>query len=220
MQLANGSNVPTSLPPPTETVVPTISATPTSTAVVAAASSTPQPDLGIVGLPTEPAGAPVFDFVARLCDAQWFTGVGNLPCPGKPAQADNGYVMQLDGDVQGLPSNFKVMLTFPPQKSVDTISSKYPEFAVKKGDRFRAVLTCRAHTFCDVDFVLNYFDGQGQNGLKHWQYLFTDSPIVVDYSLDGLAGKTVQFNLSVRGLGNQMDASAIWIAPHIYRPAP
>ncbi|HEX2697269.1 MAG TPA: hypothetical protein VHM28_06130 [Anaerolineales bacterium] len=198
-----------SSPPPTQTVVPTATITPI-----------PTPDLTLVGLPTEPAGTTAFDFVETMCKAQWFTQLGDLPCPGKDSQADSGYVMQLDGEVQGLPSNFNVLLAFPPDKSVESIFSKYPTFTVKKGDRFRAVLACRAHSFCDVDFSLNYFDERGQNSLKNWRYLFTDSPIVVDYSLDGLAGKTVQFNLAVHADGARMDAYALWIAPHIYRPIP
>jgi hypothetical protein len=218
--LSNGSGSPTSLFVPTSTQIVFDTPLPTSTpAPVGTSTSTPQPDLSVVGLPTEAAGSTALDFVASMCDAQWFTQLGNLPCPGKSTQTDTGYVMRLGGTEQGLPSNFNVLLAFPPQKTVDTISSKYPAFTVQKGDRFRAVLACRAHSFCDVDFVLSYYDTQSVNGVKHWQYLFTQDPIVVDYSLDGLAGKTVQFDLAVRVLGNGLDANAVWIAPHIYRPA-
>jgi hypothetical protein len=128
--------------------------------------------------------------------------------------------MRLGGEVQGLPSNLSLLLTFPPQTGFETISSKYPPFLVEKGDRFRAVLDCRAHTFCDVEFVLDYFDSHGQNGVTHWPYLFTDQPLVIDYSLDGLAGKTVQFDLAVRAKWNSLEAYAVWIAPHIFRPMP
>ncbi len=206
---------------PTETPVMFDTPVPTQTASLPGTSTaTPSPDLSLVGLPAESAGTNALDFVATMCQAQWFTEIGNLPCPGGPSQADAGYVMQLSDEDQGLPANFNLMMTFPPQKNVQTISSKYPDFTVKKGDRFRAVLTCRAHAFCDVDFILSYFGVQGRNGLMHWQYIFTDEPIVVDYSLDGLAGGTVQFDLAVRVLGNTRDAFAIWIAPHIYRPVP
>jgi hypothetical protein len=44
--------------------------------------------------------------------------------------------------------------------------------------------------------------------------------VVVDYSLDAIAGKTVQFDLAVRAHENPSEAYAVWIAPHIYRPAP
>lgn len=179
----------------------------------------PTPDFTLVGLPVEETGTTVFDFVTHVCDAEWFTQGQKLSCPGDESQRDAGYVMPLDGSAQGLLSNIGILLTYPPQVNYETISSKYPSFIVQKGDRFRAVLTCRAHTFCDVQFDLGYFDEQGHTGLKHWRYLFVDSAVVVDYPLDAIAGKTVQFDLAVQSKGNRSDGSAVWIAPHIYRPA-
>ncbi|HVN16897.1 MAG TPA: hypothetical protein VMT73_14235 [Anaerolineales bacterium] len=196
-------------PAPTNTPIPTITAT-----------VSPTPDFTSIGLPVESSANKVFDFVDQMCNAQWFTKTGDLPCPGDQSQADAGYVMKLNGEIQNLSSNIDLLLTFPPQTGVETISSKYPTFTVKSGDRFRAVLACRAHSFCDVEFVLDYFDSRGQNGITHWRYLFANSPIVVDYPLDGIAGKTVQFDLAVQTKGNRIDGSAVWIAPHIYRPTP
>jgi hypothetical protein len=54
--------------------------------------------------------------------------------------------------------------------------------------------------------------------MANWPYRFSASPIVIDFSLEGIAGKTVQFGLSVRGNGNRLEAFAVWIYPHIYRP--
>jgi hypothetical protein len=194
---------------------------PTNTAVpTATATLFPTPDLSLIGLPSEPAGTLAFDFVRSMCSAEWFTRGGPLPCPGSDAQSDSGYVLRLGGEIQGLPSNLSLLLTFPPQTGFETISSRYPPFQVERGDRFRAVLACRAHTFCDVEFILDYFDSHGQNGVTHWPYIFTDEPLVIDYSLDGLAGKTVQFDLAVRAKWNSLEAYAVWIAPHIYRPTP
>ena len=195
--------------PPTRTPVPVVPAT-----------LSPTPDFSLVGLPTEQAGMVAFDFVVQMCDAQWFSRGQQLPCPGNDAQKNTGYVMHLSGEDQGLTSNVNILLTYPPQINFETISSKYPSFTVMKGDRIRAVLTCRAHTSCDVEFVLDYFDDHGHTGLKQWRYIFTDSPVVIDYPLDAIAGKTVQFDLAVHGIGNPTDASTVWIAPHIYRPVP
>ncbi len=221
MQIGAGTGVPTTLEIPTGTSVAATSPAPTQTvAPTATVTPIPTPDLSLIGLPSEPAGTNAFDFVDAMCKAQWSNEIQNLPCPGNDKQANTGYVMQLSGDVQALPSNFNLMLAFPPEINAATIFGKYPAFAVKKGDRFRSVLACQPHTFCDVEFGLTYSGDQGQIGLKHWPYLFTDAPIVVDYSLDSLAGKTVQLNLSVRTGGNGADAYAVWIAPHIYRPAP
>ena len=192
----------------TPTLIPTATITPS-----------PTPDLSLIGLPTEEEGTLVFDFVEQMCEAQWYNRGLELPCPGNDAHSSAGYVMQLDGEAQGLPSNMNILLAYTPQEKYETISSKYPAFTVQKGDRFRAVLACKEHAFCDVEFVLDFSTEQGSAGLKNWRYLFTDEPIVVDYPLDALAGQTVQFTLAVRARGNPVEAYAVWIAPHIYRPA-
>ncbi len=195
---------------------PTSTSVPTETATV---TSTPTPDFSLVGLPTEEEGTLVFDFVEQMCNAEWHTRGQDLPCPGNDSQSSAGYVMQLDGESQGLPSNINILLAYTPQKNYETISSKYPVFTVQKGDRFRTVLACKEHTFCDVEFVLNFSNEKGSAGLTNWRYIFTDEPIVVDYPLDALAGQTAQFTLAVRARGNPVEAYAVWIAPHIYRAA-
>lgn len=204
--------------PPTDapTLAPTNTPIPTATLTL-----TPTPDPTGIGLPAEPTGTDPLDFVASLCKADWFTRGGSLPCPGDPNNSDAGFVMSLPSAQQSLPPGYPVLLTYAPQGSYQTIFSKYPAFTVKKGDRFRAVLACRAHTFCDVDFSFGYYSANGSGGIAHWPYRFDQQPIVVDYSLDGLAGSTVQFNLSLLGTnGPRIDAYGVWIMPHIYRPAP
>jgi hypothetical protein len=214
---------------PTKTsqvVIPTISITETATQPMSTATliptatitPSPTPDLSLVGLPTEEDGTLVFDFVEKMCEAQWSNRGLELPCPGNGAQSSAGYVMKLDGESQGLPSNMNILLAYTPQEKYETISSKYPAFTVQKGDRFRTVLACKEHTFCDVEFVLDFSNEKGSAGLTHWRYIFADEPIVVDYSLDAIAGETVQFTLAVRTSGNPVEAYAVWIAPHIYRP--
>ncbi len=212
---------------PTAASLPADSPTETATQIPPAASSTPTlaptpsptPDFSQVGLPSESSGQVALDLVSQVCQAGWFNGDQALPCPGTDQQQGRGYVMSLDGSSQGLPSDFSLLLTFPPVTYFGTLYSKYPPFMVVKGDRFRAVLACRAHSFCDVQFGLEYYDAGGKTGLRHWSYLFAEPPIVVDYPLDKLADKSVQLSLTVTARGNPSDAYAVWIAPHIYRPA-
>jgi hypothetical protein len=198
----------------TPTVIPTKTATATETVTPIST-----PDFSLIGLPTEEDGTLVFDFVEQMCNAEWYTRGQDLPCPGDDSQSSAGYVMQLDGESQGFSSDINVLLAYTPQKNYETISSKYPAFTVQKGDRFRTVLACKEHTFCDVEFVLDFSNEKGSAGLTHWKYIFSDEPIVIDYPLDALAGQTVQFTLAVRARGNPVEAYAVWIAPHIYRPA-
>lgn len=205
---ASPTEIPTDAP--TSTPVPTATTTPS-----------PTPDPAAVGLPAEPAGSDAFDFVATMCKADWFTRGGSLPCPGSENNSSAGFVLSLPGEKQGLPPGYPVVLIYAPQQNFDTIFSKYPAFTVKKGDRFRAVLACRLHSFCDVEFALDYYNANGgKSGITHWPYRFTDAPIVVDYLLDGLVGQSVQFSLSLRAAGPNLDAYGVWILPHVYRPAP
>lgn len=211
--------------PLTPTVLPTatvtyIAPTRTSTPTLTVTPLPPTPDLKTIGLPSEPAGSVALDFVAQMCDAQWYTEGGSLPCPGDASQADSGYVMRIDKDVPGVSIGFPMLLTYPPVVHYATISSKYPPFTVQKGDRFRAVMTCEEHSYCDVMYLFNYFNHFGRFRLAQWHYLFTDKPLVVDYSLDNIAGQTVQFDLAVEVKGNRPDMYAVWVAPHIYRPSP
>ncbi|HUH96248.1 MAG TPA: hypothetical protein VLZ89_02750 [Anaerolineales bacterium] len=186
----------------------------------AAPTASPTPDLAQIGLPPEDASNDAFDFVSQMCDAQWLNRGQVLPCPGQDTGGSGGYVMSFNGEIQGLPSNLDILLTFAPSVQSGALFGRYPPFTVKSGDRFRAVLACRVHTFCDVEFGLEFYDAQGRIDLRHWPYLFADPPIVVDYPLEGLAGKTVQPGLSVMANGNSLEAYAVWIAPHIYRPIP
>ena len=196
---------------PTEAPSPTLAPPPTIT-------PTARPDLSVIGLPTEAVGTTAYDFASDLCSAEWYNNNASVPCNGQDSASTSGYVAQLDGSTQGLPPSIGLLLMYPPQGSSDTLSGKYPPFAVQKGDRFRAVLACRGKYFCDVEFGLDYYDANGHTGLKHWSYLFANPPLVVDYPLDGIAGLTVQFTLSVRRHGVGQQAYSVWIAPHIYRP--
>jgi hypothetical protein len=200
---------PEPLLPPTQTPAPTFTAT-----------VTPTPDLGTLGWLGESAGTVAYDFADQMCAAQWYTRGESLPCPGDASQAEHGYVMRFAGEAQGVSSGFPTLLTFPPLVHYSAISSTYPAFTVQRKDRFRAVLACQAHSYCDVEFVLSYFHGHKHIDLGRWYHLFNDAPVVVDYSLDNLAGSTVQFDLEVVGQVKRSDAFAVWVAPHIYRPVP
>jgi hypothetical protein len=208
------ATTPTSLAADLPTAGPTHTPRPAPTL-----TPTPLPDLAVIGLPSETAGTTAYDFTAGICTAEWYTSAGSVPCNSTEETSTSGYVALLDGLSQGLPAEISGLLTYPPYGGAsDTISGKYPAFTVQKGDRFRAVLTCRAHNFCDVEFGLDYFDANGRSSLKRWSYLFTNPPIVVDYPLDGIAGLTVRFNLSVRRHGEGLQDYAAWLEPHIYRP--
>ncbi|HTP03508.1 MAG TPA: hypothetical protein VMJ64_19190 [Anaerolineales bacterium] len=217
---SSGGSGATTLPTPIPTTIDLPTVRPTSTPKpVPTITPTPLPDLTVIGLPPESAGMAAYDFSATICDAKWSTKTGSVPCNGTDVTTTSGYVAPLDALSQGLSAGIGGLVMYPPHGGADdTISGRYPDFTVKKGDRFRTVLTCRARNFCDVEFGLEYYDPNGHTGLRRWSYLFADPPIVVDYPLDGIAGLTVQFNLVVQRHGEGLQAYAAWLQPHIHRP--
>ena len=181
----------------------------------------------LLELPTPVVGTVALDFSGRPCSASWSNNGEYLPCPGDLEDISGGYADRFDQVVieGSILINQSGLLTIPAQKDSDfyAIFGKYPPFTVQQGDHFQAVLACAdSHPNCDVDFSLEYYNPdniiQQVPGAK-WnkKYAPDGSYIYANVSLDSLAGKTVQFLLTVRDNGDADDDYAVWIMPHIAR---
>lgn len=162
----------------------------------------------------------VYDFTAHLCEADWMNGVKRgLPCPGDINNPGEGYVGLLSGNDQGLDVNFPLILMNPIKGA---LFGRYPKFQVGANDEFRASLACRANSNCDVEFTLAYYDANGkyqENFPKLTYRQVSDPPINFVWSLNGLAGQTVEFVLVVRPnfQSDPAAAWALWVSPRILR---
>jgi hypothetical protein len=160
-----------------------------------------------------------YDFVAHYCDAEWRSGAGVLPCPGELTDSE-GFVIRLpEPPIEGHVEDEAGLWTEPEWVGSGYIRGTYPAFEVKGGDRFRALISCKADSpNCDLRFKLEYRIGDGSiETLDQWNERSDGNYTIVDYSLSSLAGKKVKFILTVLAKDEYSMDSAVWVAPSIWR---
>jgi hypothetical protein len=162
----------------------------------------------------------VFDFVANLCSASWFSGAGYLGCPMTEGNA-SGFAVRVDQPVleNGATDSRPAILAGPQAVDYGYIQGIYPPMGVLAGDRFRATLNCKyGSTTCDVFYRLDY---QVDNGpiTTFWAFheRYEGLTYNVDLDLTPLAGKNVRFILTILANGPSTGDRAMWVGPYIYR---
>lgn len=168
------------------------------------------------------ANLPVnYDFAGNLCAATWFSGAGNLPCPGTDGSG-SGFAYKLDQPVleTGATDTRPAILTGPQAVDYGYVLGIYPSMAVMAGDRFRSTITCQyGASGCDVFFRLDYqIDNGPINTLQAFHERYEGLSFNIDLDLASLAGQNVKFILTVLSNGSPAGDRAMWVGPHIYRP--
>jgi len=161
----------------------------------------------------------VYNFVNNYCQADWTSGAGDLPCPGKSGQT-SGFVIRLDRpDQENRKENEPALWTNPEKTDNGWITGTFPAFKVKSGDRFIADIGCLAdNKNCDVLFQLNYrLDNPNLKQLGEWHEVYDGKITRVDVDLSSLEDKKVEFVLTVLANGSSKDDAAFWLVPQIYR---
>jgi hypothetical protein len=184
----------------------------------------PSPTLSLT--PIGPTATPipnlVFDFAANMCAAVWFSGAGQLPCPGFDGNA-NGFVFRVDhpqletGAIDTRPG----ILTFPQKASNGYIQGFYPPFHVQSGDRFTSTIGCEfGATSCYVAFRLDYQTGSDPIRTFWGPFLerYDGRYYTIDVDLTSLAGRDVKFILTVLSAGVATGDRMLWVGPIIYHP--
>jgi hypothetical protein len=160
-----------------------------------------------------------YDFVSHVCDAQWTSGAGSLPC--REASATNGMVAVVDNP--RLENNTvdprPALLTVPQLAYNGYIQGVYPPFTVQNGDRFKSVINCEyGQKSCYLIYRLDY---QVDNGpIKNfWAFGERHEGLYyqADIDLSPLAGQNVKFILRVDANGSPTGDRALWVAPSIVR---
>ena len=191
---------------PTKT--PTVTVTPGGP--TATATSTPVSSAGTA-----------LDF-ANACAGTWYSGAGQLPCPGTDADA-KGFVLKVANPKleSGATDSRPGIITFPQNVQNGYIQGFYPPFKVQKGDRFQSLIGCEGGaTTCYVAFRLDYQTGTDPIKTFWGPFLerFEGKNYSVDVDLSALAGKDVKFILTVLAAGPATGDRAMWIAPRVFRP--
>jgi hypothetical protein len=160
------------------------------------------------------------DFVARMCEAEWSSGAGVLPCPGTDSDA-RGFVLRVDKPTleSGYIDDEPVLVTYPQMITDGVIRGKYPAFKVAAGHHFVGIIGCaNKSNSCDLNFQLDYQIGTGSiQTLKTWHEVYDEKITQVDVDLSSLAGNDVKFILTVFSNGSSAQDRAQWLAPRIIK---
>ncbi|HEX7975149.1 MAG TPA: NBR1-Ig-like domain-containing protein [Anaerolineales bacterium] len=164
----------------------------------------------------------VYNFADYYCSARWESGAGDLPCPGQGGDA-SGFVVHLDEpSLESRHENESTLWTHPQMVKNGWITGSFPAIPIKAGDRFRAAVGCLAgYKSCDVVFQLKYrvgASGPSIEPLGEWHEIYDGVITQVDLDLSPLAGKSVQFILTVLANGDGKNDAAFWLMPQIFRP--
>jgi hypothetical protein len=221
--LTPASSTPTvSGPTLTPSITPTSApSSPTWTPTPAGPGNSPTPSITPGGPTATAIPGTVYDFAANACAATWFSGAGQLPCPGVDGDP-RGFVLLLShprletGVIDSRPG----LLTHPQNLQDGYIQGIYPAFHVQNGDRFRATLGCEfGATGCYVSFQLDYQVGSEPIKTLWGPFLerYEGLHFSPDVDLSSLAGKDVKFILKVRSAGPATGDRAMWVGPIIVR---
>jgi hypothetical protein len=168
-----------------------------------------------------PGANTAYDFGTNACAATWYSGSGQLQCPGTDGDA-KGFVLKIANPKleTGATDNRPGILTFPQNVQNGYIQGFFPPFRVQNGDRFRSLINCQAGaTNCYVAFRLDYQTGSEPIRTFWGPFLerYEGKYFSVDVDLSPLAGKDVKFILTVLSAGVATGDRAMWVGPIIYR---
>jgi hypothetical protein len=159
-----------------------------------------------------------YNIVSHMCDLEWSSAAGILPCPGTDGNA-NGFLLRVDKPhlEDDSTSNDPGLLTFPQKVTDGTIRGKLPPYTVTIGDRFRAVVACEYKaTKCHVRFQLDYQVDNGKiSSFGTWEKYYDGETLVLDEDLSSLEGESVNFILSVYANGSTSGDRALWVQPRL-----
>jgi hypothetical protein len=180
------------------------------------------------GTPATAIPGTVYDFAANVCAAKWYSGAGELPCPGTNGDAKGFVLITNPSKLEtGATDSRTGLLTFPQNINNGYIQGIYPSYLVKSGDKFRATIGCEAGaTSCQVVFRLDYSESGTSSIITHWAFVekLEGQVYNADIDLSALVGKNIKFVLTVLSSGSPVGDRALWVAPIIYNasssPAP
>jgi len=182
---------------------------------------TPIPTLG--GPTVTPVAGSAYDFATNACSGTWFSGAGQLPCPGTDGDA-KGFALKVSNPnlETGATDPRPGILAFPQNVQNGYIQGFFPPFKVQSGDRFRSLIGCEGGaTNCYVAFRLDIHSGNNNDPITTYWGPFLEryegQAYPVDIDLTPLAGKDVKFILTTLAVGTPVGDRALWVGPHIYR---
>jgi hypothetical protein len=183
-------------------------------------TATPTATLGTPSTPATAVPGTSYDFVANVCAAKWYSGAGELPCPGTNGDAKGFVLITNPSKLEtGANDNRTGLLTHPQNINNGYIQGIYPSYTVKSGDKFRTTIGCEhGSTSCYVVFRLDYSVSGSTTIQTFWAFVerYEGQVYNADIDLTPLAGQNVKFILTVLATGSPAGDRALWVAPIIY----
>jgi plastocyanin len=187
---------------------------------VSGATATPVTSTPGTPYPTAtPQAGTMYDFAANVCSGVWYSGVGQLHCPGTDGDA-KGFVLRVANPQleNGTVDSRQGLVTFPQNINNGYIQGIFPPYRVKPGDRFRSIVNCAfGSTSCYVVFRLDYQTGTSPI-TTFWAFVekYDGQYYQADLDLSPLVGQDIKFILTVLSAGSPAGDRALWVAPIIY----
>lgn len=164
----------------------------------------------------------VYAFADHVCEAEWRSAWGVLPCPGSTSDS-RGYVVVFPSPKfeNGITEDEPGLLTHPQWVDNGWITGNFPPIAVQAGDRFQTFIGCAYNpggAACNVRFQLRARVGSGPwVGLGEWVETYDGNWTKLDVDLSPVAGTSVQFQLGAHANGPSNQDWALWLNPVIMR---
>ena len=176
-----------------------------------------------VRVQSPPLTGTAYDFATNACSAQWFSGAGNLSCPGTNNDTKGFILLQNtarleDGTTVSRPS----ILTAPDSAFNSYIRGVYPSVKVQPGDHLQTIVNCEGGArSCGVLFRVDY---QLSDGIvrEFWAFgeQYDGQYFNADLDLSSLAGQDVRFVFTILSLGQSAGDRALWVGPRIVHTNP
>ncbi len=153
-----------------------------------------------------------------LCLANWSNGTETLNCPGKPTDL-TGYAYTDPKPVleNNAEDDENTLILGVPNQENSFLRGTYPAFEVPQGAAFYAILGCSGgNTACNTSLSFSYIEGSAApKQLATWSETLDGSFQRLDVDLSSLAGKTVQFILTLSSNGSPIGDRVHLMAPII-----
>jgi len=183
-------------------------------------------EIRVAGTPVTPATqipGTSYDFTANVCAATWYSGAGQLPCPGTDGDSKGFVLIKTAPKLENNTIDTRPgLLTHPQNINNGYIQGIYPTYRVKSGDKFRATVGCEGGaTSCIVVFRLDYSISGSSTILTFWSFLERYEGLFynADIDLTALTGQDVKFVLTILSTGSPAGDRALWVAPIIFNAA-
>ncbi len=174
--------------------------------------------------PATPIPGTSYDFTANACTAKWYSGAGELPCPGTNGDSKGFVLITSPSKLENGANDSRAgLLTFPQNVNNGYIQGIYPTYKVKTGDKFRTIVNCEnGATSCYVVFRLDYSVAGSSTVQTFWAFVerYEGQFYTADVDLAALAGQDIKFVLTVLATGSPVGDRALWVAPVIYNTSP